>query len=57
VPLTPGLIVRALLLNGVAGIAFGYLYWRQGSEAAMVGHMAAHLAIQVPEMILVQGLL
>lgn len=54
VPLTRGLIVRALLMNGVAGIAFGYLYWKHGLEAAMVGHMAAHLVIQIPGMILVQ---
>jgi hypothetical protein len=57
VPLTQGLIVRALLMNAVAGIAFGYLYWKHGLEAAMVGHMAAHLVIQIPGMILVRGML
>jgi membrane protease YdiL (CAAX protease family) len=26
-PITQVLVVRALVLNGIAGIAFGYLYW------------------------------
>ena len=47
-PLTPTLVLRALLLNGVAGVAFGYLYWRHGLEAAMLGHMSAHLVMQGP---------
>ena len=29
-PLTATIVVRALVLNGVAGIAFGYLYWKDG---------------------------
>jgi membrane protease YdiL (CAAX protease family) len=51
-PLTPLLAVRALLLNGVAGVAFGYLYWRRGLEAAMLGHMSTHLILQVPGVML-----
>jgi membrane protease YdiL (CAAX protease family) len=47
-PLTPALVLRALVLNGVAGVAFGYLYWRHGLEAAMLGHMSAHLVMQGP---------
>ena len=56
-PLTPLLVVRALVLNGVAGVAFGYLYWRQGLEAAMLGHMSAHLVMQVPGVMLLKNLL
>lgn len=56
-PLTKMLVVRALLLNGLAGIAFGYLYWRHGLEAAMLGHMSAHLVLQVPGVILLKGML
>jgi hypothetical protein len=41
------LIVRALLLNGVAGVGFGYLYWRHGLMAAMVAHMLTHVLMQV----------
>jgi membrane protease YdiL (CAAX protease family) len=46
--LTPMLVMRALVLNGIAGIAFGYLYWKHGLEAAMVAHMSAHLVLQIP---------
>ncbi len=38
VELTPLIIVRAMLLNGIGGIAFGLLYWKQGLESAMVAH-------------------
>jgi membrane protease YdiL (CAAX protease family) len=47
-PLTTAIVVRALVLNGVAGIAFGYLFWKRGLEAAMAGHMGAHLVLQIP---------
>jgi membrane protease YdiL (CAAX protease family) len=53
-PLTPWLVARALVLNGVAGVAFGYLYWRHGLEAAMAGHMSAHLVMQVPGVMLLK---
>ena len=56
-PLTQVLVVRALVLNGVAGIAFGYLYWRHGLEAAMLGHMSAHLVMQAPGVILLKNML
>ncbi len=56
-PLTPVLVTRALVLNGIAGIAFGYLYWRQGLEAAMLGHMSAHLVMQVPGVMLLRSML
>ena len=56
-PLTPVLAVRALVLNGVAGIAFGYLYWKRGLEAAMIGHMSAHLVMQVPGFIILSRML
>ena len=55
--LTPLLIVRALVLNGVAGVAFGYLYWKHGLEAAMLAHMSTHLVMQAPGVMLLKGLL
>jgi hypothetical protein len=45
VKLNPLLIGRALLLNGVVGIATGYLYWRYGLEAAMLAHFSADLVL------------
>jgi len=56
-PLTPLLVARALVLNGAAGVAFGYLYWRHGLEAAMLGHMSAHLVMQVPGVMLLRSML
>lgn len=44
-PLTPILIVRAITLNGVAGIAFGWLYWQYGLEAAMLSHFCADILL------------
>jgi membrane protease YdiL (CAAX protease family) len=57
VPLTPPLILRALVLNGIAGTVLGYLYWRHGLEAAMFGHMSAHLVMQVPGVMLITRML
>ena len=56
-PLTPMLVARALLLNGVAGVAFGYLYWRYGLEAAMLGHMSTHVVLQGPGVELIKRML
>jgi hypothetical protein len=42
VPLTPVVIIRALLLNGIAGIAFGWLFWQYSLEAAMLSHVSFH---------------
>ena len=46
-PLTPLVIVRAVVLNGLLGIAFGYLYWKRGFEAAMLSHFSADLVLHV----------
>ena len=45
--LTPLVITRAIVLNGVAGIAFGYLYWTRGLEAAMLSHFSADIVLHV----------
>jgi len=47
VKLTPLLIGRAILLNGVAGVAFGYLFWQYGLEAAMLAHFTADLVLHI----------
>jgi membrane protease YdiL (CAAX protease family) len=43
VPLTPLIVVRALLLNGIAGMIFGWLYWRRSLEAGMIAHATFHV--------------
>lgn len=54
VPLTPMLITRALVLNGLAGVTCGYLFWRRGLEAAMLAHMMFHLVMQLPGALLIR---
>lgn len=47
VPLTPLVILRAVVLNGLLGIAFGWLYWKHGLEAAMISHFSADIVLHV----------
>lgn len=47
VDLTPALIVRTVLLNAVAGVLFGWLYWRRSLEGAMVAHASFHVPLVV----------
>ena len=46
-PITPLVVFAALALNGVAGIAFGYLYREHGLEAAMIAHYTCDVALFV----------
>jgi membrane protease YdiL (CAAX protease family) len=45
VPLTTLVIVRAILLNGIGGLVFGWLYWKKGLDYAMVSHFTADIFI------------
>jgi membrane protease YdiL (CAAX protease family) len=47
VPITPLVIVRAILLNGLIGIVCGWLYWKRGLESAMTAHFSADLVLHV----------
>lgn len=47
VPLTPLVITRAVILNGVIGIACGWLFWKRGLESAMVAHFSADIVLHV----------
>jgi len=47
VELTPLVIIRALLLNGIGGIVFGWLYWKKGLEAAIIAHFSADIILHV----------
>jgi membrane protease YdiL (CAAX protease family) len=38
-------VTRILLLNGIAGITFGYLYCTQGFWSAVIAHGAADIVI------------
>ena len=47
VPLTAVVVVRAIILNGLAGVLFGWLYWRRGLEAAMIAHFSTDVVLHV----------
>ncbi|MCK7526806.1 MAG: hypothetical protein MZV64_59015 [Ignavibacteriales bacterium] len=47
IPLTPLVITRAIVLNGLAGIGFGWLYWKRGLEFAMIAHFSADIVLHV----------
>lgn len=41
------LVIRALVLNGLLGLWFGYLYWKKGLEYAIIAHISADIFIHV----------
>jgi len=45
--ITPVVVLRAIVLNGVAGVVFGWLYWKRGLESAMVSHFSADIILHV----------
>jgi len=47
VALTPLVVTRAVILNGLVGVACGWLYWKRGLESAMVAHFSADLVLHV----------
>ena len=47
IPLTPLVIARTVVLNGLLGVIFGWLYWKRGLESAMVSHFSADIVLHV----------
>ena len=45
--LTPIIITRAIILNGIGGIIFGWLYWKRGLESAILAHFSADIFLLV----------
>jgi hypothetical protein len=41
--LTPLLVLRMMVLNALAGVVFGWLYWKYSLEAAMIAHATGHV--------------
>ena len=46
-PLSPGLALMVLALNGVGGLVFGYVFVKHGISAAMWAHAGADCAVQL----------
>lgn len=51
VPLTQVVVVRTVLLNALAGVAFGWLFWRRSLEAAMIAHATGHVVLFVVKLV------
>jgi membrane protease YdiL (CAAX protease family) len=45
--ITPVVVLRAIVLNGIGGIIFGWLYWKRGLESAMISHFSADIVLHV----------
>ena len=45
--LTGPVIIRAILLNGIGGLIFGWLYWKKGLESAMISHFSTDIVLHV----------
>jgi hypothetical protein len=50
-PLGVAAVTRVLLLNSVAGVLFGWLFWRRSLEAAMVAHAGVHVAFALARLV------
>ena len=45
--ITPIVVFRAIVLNGVGGVIFGWLYWKKGLEASIISHFTADIVLHV----------
>lgn len=46
-PVTPLVVLYLILLNGMAGLVFGWLFWTFGLECAMIAHFSADVVLHV----------
>jgi len=46
-PLMAGLVIRAILGNGLLALAFGWLYWTYGLECAIIAHSTLDVLLYV----------
>ncbi|AQG80662.1 CPBP family intramembrane glutamic endopeptidase [Spirosoma montaniterrae] len=48
---SPTLVVYIVLANALAGVVFGWVYWRHGLVFAMIAHAVAHVVMLLSEFI------
>jgi len=41
--ITPIVVTRAIVLNGIGGVGFGWLFWKKGLESAIIAHFTADI--------------
>ncbi len=46
-PITVMVVIRAIVLNGIGGLVFGWLFWKKGLPYAMISHAATDLTMFV----------
>jgi hypothetical protein len=46
-PMTSLVIARILILNGLPGVVYGWLYWKQGLGSAMLAHLSSDILLHV----------
>jgi Type II CAAX prenyl endopeptidase Rce1-like len=51
VPLNTVIVVRTVLVNAIAGVAFGWLFWQRSLEAAMIAHATSHVVLFVVNLV------
>lgn len=44
---TPLIIVRSMIINGLGGIFYGLLFWKEGLESAMIAHLTTDFILQI----------
>lgn len=47
------LIIYIIIGNSIAGVFFGWLYWKKGLEAAFIAHIFAHMVMLLAERFLI----
>jgi membrane protease YdiL (CAAX protease family) len=45
--ITPSVVIRAVLLNGVGSVIFSLLYWKRGLESAMIAHFSTDVVLHI----------
>lgn len=43
--ITPLVVVRAIALNSIGGIIFGWLFWKKGLESAIIAHFTTDIVL------------
>jgi len=54
--ITAPVVARAIVLNGIGGVVFGWLYWKKGLESAIIAHFSADIVLHIITPMVTKGL-
>jgi membrane protease YdiL (CAAX protease family) len=54
--ITAPVVARAIVLNGIGGVIFGWLYWKKGLESAIIAHFSADIVLHIITPMVTRGL-